>query len=356
MDSRFEELSQKLKSAIEFVKQRSNDMLLILVVKVKDSDTYLSMYDYTSEFFSTDELSDYVNALESLGIFLDVSYGEDDFVHKLSSGYFKKFHQKYKIVFNTTGSRRIRSRSALIPALCELHHLSYASSDILTCAILENKVQCNELLAYNNFPVPQMWLFSPRIGWKHSQPPYGIKLIAKPCRESASIGITQQSVGYYSEEFEQQVKEVSSKLDEPVIVQEFIDGWEVEVPVLLIDGPTALPPMGIELDGTSFLNERFLSYELVYHDNYHYCRFDSIDPYLSKTLMAVAEKTFMALDLYGTVRVDFRIKKDKRYYITDYNNSPHLTRFHSVASSLSSLGFKYPDLFCLIIYHSIAES
>ena len=72
--------------------------------------------------------------------------------------------------------------------------------------------------------------------------------------------------------------------------------------------------------------------------------------------MAVAEKTFMALDLYGTVRVDFRIKKDKRYYITDYNNSPHLTRFHSVASSLSSLGFKYPDLFCLIIYHSIAES
>lgn len=68
MDNSFEGLTQKLNAAIEFVKQRSNDMLLILVVKVKDSDTYLSMYDYTSEFFSTDELSDYVNALVSCNI------------------------------------------------------------------------------------------------------------------------------------------------------------------------------------------------------------------------------------------------------------------------------------------------
>jgi D-alanine-D-alanine ligase len=356
MDNSFEGLTQKLNAAIEFVKQRNNDILLILVVTIKDSDTYLSQYDYTTEYFSADELSDYIDALESLGVLRDVSYGEDDFVQKLSNGYFKKFHQKYKIVFNTTGSRRIRSRSALIPALCELHHLPYASSDILTCAILENKVQCNNLLAYHNFPVPQMWLFDPRIGWMGSKPPCGIKLIAKPCRESASIGITQQSVGFFSKQYEQQVIKVSRILNEPVIVQEFIDGWEVEVPVLLIDGPTALPPMGINLDGTSFLNERFLSYELVYNDNYHYFRFDSIDSDLSKTLMEVAEKSFLALDLYGTVRVDFRIKGNKLYYITDYNNSPHLTRFHSVASSLSSLRFKYPDLFCLIIYHSIAES
>lgn len=356
MNNSFEGLNQKLNVAIEFVKQRSNDILLILVVKVKDSDTYLSQYDYTSEFFSADELSDYIDALESLGVFRDVSYGEDDFVQKLSNGYFKKYHHKHKIVFNTTGSRRIRSRSALIPALCELHHLPYASSDILTCAILENKVQCNNLLSYFNFPVPQTWLFDPRIGWMGSKPPRGIKLIAKPSRESASIGITQQSVGFYTKQYEQQVIEVSNKLNEPVIVQEFIDGWEVEVPVLLLDGPAALPPMGVDLDGTSFLNERFLSYELVYNDNYHYFRFDSVDPDLSQTLMEVAEKTFLALDLYGTVRVDFRIKEDKRYYITDYNNSPHLTRFHSVASALLSLGFNYPDLFCLILYHAITES
>ena len=57
MNNSFEGLNQKLNVAIEFVKQRSNDILLILVVKVKDSDTYLSQYDYTSEFFSADELS-----------------------------------------------------------------------------------------------------------------------------------------------------------------------------------------------------------------------------------------------------------------------------------------------------------
>ena len=75
MNNSFEGLNQKLNAAIDFVKQRSNDILLILVVKVKDSNTYFSQYDYTSEFFSTEELSDYVDALESLGVFRDVSYG-----------------------------------------------------------------------------------------------------------------------------------------------------------------------------------------------------------------------------------------------------------------------------------------
>ena len=84
MDNSFEGLTQKLNAAIEFVKQRSNDILLILVVTIKDSDTYLSQYDYTTEYFSADELSDYIDALESLGVLRDVSYGEDDFVQKLS--------------------------------------------------------------------------------------------------------------------------------------------------------------------------------------------------------------------------------------------------------------------------------
>lgn len=354
MDSYLYDTS-RLQKAIDFVKQRKDDVVLLLVVKVKTSNEYIDQYDYSTEFFSEEELMDYIDALESLGIYRDISYGEDDFVHKISQNYFEKYPQKYKIVFNTTGSKRIRSRSTLIPALCELVNLRYASSDILTCSLLENKVHANSLLAHYGFPIPKSWTYHPVYGWMAARPPENIKLIIKPAAESASIGVTDHSIGYYSETFDYLIKELSNTLLEPVIVQEFIEGWEVETPVLNIHGPLALPPMGIELNGEKYLNRQFLSFETIYSDQYNYYRFDCVSDSVSYSIMKIAEKSYRFLDLCGTVRVDFRVQSDNHFYITDYNNSPHLTRFHSVAKSMMSLGFNYQDLFCLLLYNALLQ-
>lgn len=345
--------NNRLQAAIDYVKQKRNEIALFLVVNLKTSSNYLNQYDFSSEFFSEDELSDYINALESLGIYRDVSYGEDEFIRKISTGYFQKFPQKYKIAFNTTGSKQIRSRSALIPALCELVNLKYASSDILSCSILENKVHANQLLQSFGYKIPHCWIFHHIYGWMGQKPPKNIKLIVKPATECASIGITKDSIGYYSNKLECLIDEISKKLRTPVVVQEFIKGWEVEVPIVNIDGPVALPPMGIELDGEKCLNDNALCYDTVFSDSYNYYRFDHVSRDLSTKLMEEAEKSYRSLDLSGIVRVDFRIQTDNKYYITDYNNSPHLTHFHSVAKSFTSLGFEYPDIFCLLLYPAI---
>lgn len=355
MDGFLDNTISKLHEAISFVKNRTEDIVLFLVVKMKASNIYHNQYDFSTEFFSEEELSDYIKAIESLGIYRDISYGEDEFIEKISKKYYDKYSQKYKIVFNTTGSKRIRSRSALIPAICEMINVKYASSDILTCSLLENKVNANSLLGYYGFPVPNSWYYHPNYGWMGAKPPKNTKLIIKPGAESASIGITLDSIGYFSEEFEHRVIEMSNILRESVIVQEFIDGWEVEVPVLNLKEPVVLPPMGIEVEGDKKLNDKFLSFESVYSDNYSYYRFDNISPELSASLVKVAKNSFCMLDLCGTVRVDFRVQDDRHYYITDYNNSPHLTRFHSTAKSLMSLGFDYQDLFCLLLYYPLIQ-
>ena len=355
MDEIADNTIHKLQEAINFVKQRRGDIVLFLVIKMKSTNEYYNQYDFSTEFFSEEELSDYIKAIESLGIYRDVSYGEDEFIEKISKNHFNKYHQKYKIVFNTTGSKRIRSRSSLIPALCEMIGFKYASSDILTCSLLENKVYANNLLRHYGFPVPNSWFFHPNYGWMKSKPPKNAKLIIKPGAESASIGVTKNSVGYFSEEFEHHVEKVSKILNELVIVQEFIDGWEVEVPILNLNEPIALPPMGIEMDDDKCLNDKFLSFEAVYSDNYDYYRFDQSFPRLSASLATMAKDSFCMLDLCGTVRVDLRVQDEKRFFITDYNNSPHLTRFHSTAKSLMSLGFDYQDLFCLLLYYPLLQ-
>lgn len=345
-----------IEDAIRYTKLHSADIAVLLVINMKTYDGYRNQYDITTEYFSEDELSDYLEALDSLGIYHDVSYGEDEFLQKIVSGYFEKFNHRFKIVFNTTGSKRIRSRSTLIPAVCEMIGLQYASNDIWTCSILENKVHANSLLSHYGFPIPSSWFFYPNHGWMNGKPPIDRKLIIKPGEESASIGITQKSVGYFSEEFEKMVYEVCHTLNEPVIVQEFINGWEVEVPILDLGKIIPLPPMGVELSKNKSLNDQFLSFDMVFSDNYDYYRFDDINHELSETLKQIAKKSYHFLELQGTVRVDFRVKSTGQCFISDYNNSPHLTRFHSVAKSLISLGFQYDDLFCLLLFNSLKRN
>lgn len=347
-------IKTKLKEITTFFKAHNNEILLLLVVNVKSNcNITFNCYDYETEFFSHEELNDFIEAIEEIGIYRDVSYGEEEFLSKINSGYFSSLDYKYKIVYNTTGSKRIRSRSALIPSICELHNMLYASSDILTASILENKIHSFSLLDYHNFKVPKFWVYHNIYGWIKDKPLQDTMLIAKPANECASIGITEKSVSHFTLEYEKSIIELSKILKQPVIIQEFIYGWEVEVPVFDYSKPLALSAVGIKMGDAKFLNEKFLAYESVYSDNYSFYNFNKENPIVAKSLMKIACETYKALDLKGSIRVDFRITNKNEAFITDYNNSPHLTKFHSCAKSIEYFGLEYIDMFCLVLFKAL---
>lgn len=347
-----------LKEIITHFKKHQEEIALLLVVNLKSSSIITdNCFDYETEYFSDEELNDFICVLNQLNIYHDISYGESDFVSKINSDYFSKIPHKYKIVYNTTGSKRIRARSALIPSICELHDMLYASSDILTASILENKIHSFALLHYHGFSVPRFWIYHNLHGWINSaQPAKDILLIAKPAYECASIGITQKSVSIFDEVFQEHIIETSTILKQPIIVQEFIRGWEVEVPVFDIGTPAALSVVGIQIDGEELLNDKFLPYESIYSDNYSFYDYERVNPNLSSEIKQIACDSYKALDLSGTVRVDFRISENNIPYITDYNNSPHLTKFHSCAKSVEYYKLNYTDMFCMIFYKALSKA
>lgn len=352
-----DQLKLKIKKVTDFFYTHRNEVILLLVIKMKSStNNTFNCYDYETEFFSEEELNDFIEVLEEIGIYRDISYGEEEFLSKINSGYFEELNYKYKIVYNTTGSKRIRSRSALIPSICELYNILYASSDILTVSILENKIHTFSLLDYYNFKVPKFWVYHNIYGWVHSnKPPQNIMLIAKPANECASIGITEKSVSLFTKEYEENIIELSKFLNQPVIVQEFIHGWEVEVPVFDFEYPVALSAVGIEMDNNKFLNDKFLAYESVYLDKYSFYNYNKENQSVAKKLMKIACDSYKSMDLRGSVRVDFRITKKGEAYITDYNNSPHLTKFHSCAKAIEYFGLDYMDMFCLVFYKALKK-
>lgn len=345
----------RAKYAIDFISKNTFDIAVYLVVNLK-TDQFVScdIYDEQTEFFSEEELGELINALEDLNIYHEVSYGEKDFARKVMSGQIQLQKFKYKIVYNTTGGIGKRSKSAIVPAICELHGLNYASSDIFSSALLEHKAESFSLLS-NRFNIPRFWIYDNINGWINDKPIKELKLIAKPAYGCASLGITEKNISYFTDDFEKMISYLSQKLAQPIIVQEFIQGWEVEVPVFDLGYPTILEPVGVQINQKDYFKDEILTYELVSEDQYSFYKFSLKKPNKANELKNIARRSFIFLSLRGTVRVDFRITKNGKCYITDYNNSPHFTQFHSCAKSAQFAGFSYADMISLCLYKGIYQ-
>lgn len=310
----------------------------------------------TTEFFSLEEAQEFIDGFVKLGIYHEVYNGEKEFIQKLSSDHIKNMPYKHKIVYSSTGAGLARSKSALVPALCNLYNLHYCSNDIYTAALLENKVHVMNLLSHYGFPLPTYWVYDPQYGWLHNKTPRtDIKLIAKPAYECASLSITEQSVSFFDESYLKFITELAITYNQPIIVEEFIEGYEVEVPVFDLDEPLCPMTIGIQdkNNESKMMGHSYLTFEKVAIDNYTFYNFDAENGALAEELKQIAMRTFKVLNLSGIVRVDFRVTKEGRPYIMDYNNSPHLTSKHSCAFSLVQQGFTFEQMLKLLLWKSL---
>jgi D-alanine-D-alanine ligase len=131
---------------------------------------------------------------------------------------------------------------------------------------------------------------------------------------------------------------------QPLTVQEFIEGFEIEVPVLEAGGPQTLTAVGIELNGRRNLANQFLTYDQVFSDSYAFYDFADENNSIAIEAMAVARKAFLALSLSGIGRVDFRINADGKPLITEVNCKPHVTKHSGFSHALSTVGCAGQDL------------
>jgi D-alanine-D-alanine ligase len=359
--SRFHPEVSTIRHIRDEVKARADRFVVVLVLNVKPDGAGPIQDDYegfsvTSEYMSDEEVHELTGGFESVGCIVDLCYGEKEFNERLVRGDFARYGDLNKVVYHSTGSGTGRSRTALVPALCRLYGLRDCSNDVYTSTILENKVHFFNLLSAYGLPTPKTWFYDWRCGWLGGEPPRETKLIAKPAYECASIGVSDASVSFFTTSFFQHVRHLSEAMSQPVLVQEFVEGYEVEVPVFDLGKPFAPMSMGIDMSGDAFAGDHFLTYDQVYADRYDFFPFCRHMPDVGATLRRAACESFRILGLRGMVRVDFRVRADGRGYIIDYNNAPHLTEFHSCARSVKELGFDYSDMFCLLLYEQVCAA
>ena len=319
-------LENLLKSASKTLKSRR--LFIVCNTKATSSTVIQGGFNLNSEYFSDDEFEQLISMFNSVGIPMDFFVCEDDFFrHILNSNDIDK---SSILVFNSAQSGFGVGRKALVPAFCNLHNLNHVGSNAYVVSLCRHKYHVNKLISQSGISVPKTWLYINGAWLFGERPSLETSIILKPIYESSSIGIDSKSVMIYKPECDKQIFEIEKEQKQPIVAQEFVLGYEVEIPLIRVaDDVICLPPVGISIDGKRNLENDILDYERVYFDKYEFYNFSAEDVH-RKELSSCAIEVSRLLGMEGLCRVDFRICPNGDYYVTDVSTNPHFITHSSV--------------------------
>lgn len=316
----------------------SKNTIIIFLANVKDMT--INRYDYTdssilTEFLSIEEYNELLTALQDFGFYTLTYFNTEEFIKDYFNG---KFYDSQIVVLEGTQKGIGKARDSFIPAFCDLEGLFHTGPNAYVNSICTNKYHWTKLLESHDILVPSSWQYYTD-GWLNNQKPISNKtLIAKPCYECASIGIHKESVAKYSLEYENYLKQLSLIYNQPFIVQEFISGYEVEVPIIIYQkNPYVLPPVVIYKKENLIMGDEFLDFDDIYEDDYQFCLMNTISDSIDRHIRIEALKITKILDLERYTRIDFRVDSYGKCCVTDINSYPHIVNHSSFAYAFEQL-------------------
>lgn len=340
----------------EYIKNHS----IILVANVREKTSGFVDYNGTSvisEFLTLNQYELIIETLRNSGFEVNSYFDENEFLKDCISNDFFRKSEKQIVVINTAQKGTAVGRKSLIPAFCDQNGLWHTNSNAYIVSLTRNKYHCDSILQANSFPVTKEYLFFPTTGWfLGKKPSIGEKLIAKLNGETSSIGMTKDNIFNYELNKDAFIRQLSQTYNQPVLVQSFVEGYEVEVPVI-INGETieVVLPVGISVNNKNKLDDTILDYETRKNLQFGFYNFQNFFPELSKKLEQCAIDAVKLLGIEGFGRVDFRIDLDGNYFITDVAANPHLTKGMSFNYAFEENGMQYQDMLETLVAVTISR-
>jgi len=223
-----------------------------------------------------------------------------------------------------------------VQGLLELAGVPYVGAGVLGSALAMDKDVFKAVMRDRGVPVTRNITLRQGEGPEN---PFGYPAFVKPARLGSSVGISKV---HDDEELAAAVA-LAFEHDEKVLVEEFVDGVEVECGVLGNEQPEASLPGEIESHG--FEGADWYDYSAKYEDG----GMDLIVPprLEQKTIERVQElavKAFVAGEVEGMARVDFFVRPDGEVLVNELNTIPGFTATSVYAKLFEASGVPYPEL------------
>ncbi len=251
------------------------------------------------------------------------------------------------LVFNLCEGFWGNSRREMhVAALFELLGLTFTGAPPLSLGLTQDKVRTKDLLVSHKLPTPRYQVVRPGEQWPHTCD-LVYPLIVKPQFEDASHGISDASIVEKERELRKQIKYVHTTYKQGALVEEFIDGREINA-ALIGKSPWEVLPLS-EIRFHPDLARPIVSYEgkwleksLGYKSTKPICP-TKLSKHDEIMIQGVAVRACKILDCRDYARVDIRLR-DGIPYILEINANPDISPDAGLARSAKVAGMNYPQL------------
>jgi D-alanine-D-alanine ligase len=223
-----------------------------------------------------------------------------------------------------------------VQGLLELAGVPYVGAGVLGSALAMDKDVFKAVMRDRGIPVTRN--ITLRIG-DEPRNPFGFPVFVKPARLGSSVGISKAR----DEAELAAAVELAFRHDEKVLVEELVEGIEVECGVLGNEQPEASLPGEIVSHG--FSGEDWYDYSAKYEDG----GMDLVVPprlpdETNERVRELAVRAFVAGECEGMARVDFFVRPNGEVLVNELNTIPGFTATSVYAKLFEASGLTYPDL------------
>lgn len=231
--------------------------------------------------------------------------------------------------------------------LLKIMDVAFVGADVVGSAVGMDKDIMKRLLRDAGIPIGKFVALrkGESIRYEDAKKQLGIPLFVKPANQGSSVGVHKV---HNKAEFETCIKD-AFQYDSKILLEEFIDGREIECAVLGNDDPKA------SVLGEIIPHHEFYSYEAKYIDA------DgaglqipaNLPKDVAKEVQEIALKTFKTLSCEGMARVDCFVTKENKVYVNEINTIPGFTKISMYPKLWEASGIPYPELIDRLIMLAI---
>jgi D-alanine-D-alanine ligase len=228
-----------------------------------------------------------------------------------------------------------------VQGLLELADIPYVGAGVAASALAMDKDLFKKVMRDSGIPVARHHAIREGDAIENQ---FGYPVFVKPARLGSSVGITKVR----SEEELAAAVELARRHDDKVLVEEFVDGMEVECSVL---GNRQPPPIASLPGRIDTLEHEWYDFASKYDEGGMEL---VIPPELPQETIELVQQraidAFVASECEGMARVDFFVRdSDGEVVVNELNTIPGFTATSVYAKLFEASGIAYPELLSRLI-------
>jgi len=230
-----------------------------------------------------------------------------------------------------------------VQGLLKLAGVPFVGAGVLGSAVGMDKDVMKRLLRDSGVPIAKFVVLHQEesVDFAAISSELGLPLFIKPANLGSSVGVSKAK---NKQEFDVAVAE-AFEFDTKIIIEEFIEGRELECGVLGNQNPEA------SVVGEIVPHHEFYSYEAKYLDEDGAALVVPADipKEAAEQLRALAVLVFKVLSCEGLARVDFFYTKEGKVFVNEINTMPGFTKISMYPRLWGVSGVSYTDLISRLI-------